>query len=137
MALGPARPGAERAGRQEAFPTALDSPLRESRARLSHAAIDLVERLLKLRPPARVDRGRQLPLELGARQPQRLERADLFGVANLAHRRLGPLPLEFFHAFLDSGVCVDQPFTCVAHSVNPLSTYGGQTGPAPHYKMAR
>ena len=58
---------------------------------------------------------RELTLELGSREPQRLERAERFGIAHVAHLRLGALALELFHAFLNSRIRVDESFASVTH----------------------
>ena len=83
---------------------------------LGHAAIELFERLLDLCAPPRVRGGRELPFELGAGKPQRLERTYLLGIADVAPLRLRAFALELLHPFLNSRVCVDQAFAGITHS---------------------
>src|SRR5689334_6288850 len=83
---------------------------------LGHAAIELFERLLDLRASSRVRGRRELPFELGAGEPQRLEGAYLLGVADVAPPCLRALAFELFHPFLNSRVRVDQAFAGITHS---------------------
>jgi hypothetical protein len=60
-------------------------------------------------------RGRELTLELGAREPQRLELPEGLRSAHVAHLRLDALALELFHPLLNSRIRVDESFAGIAH----------------------
>ncbi len=83
---------------------------------LGHPAIDFLDRLRDLRAPPLVGRRGELRLELGAREPQRLERAHLLRIAHAGLPCvLRALALELFHPFLNSCIRVDQSFASITH----------------------
>src|SRR5689334_1772123 len=99
---------------------------------LLHTAVDFFDRLHDLRAPAFVGGGGELAIELGARQPQRLQRVLFLRVANdFAAVLACPLALQLFHALLNSRFRIDKAFARITHeSPSPRRT-------ASHYKMTR
>jgi hypothetical protein len=75
--------------------------------RLRHPALELVDRLAELRPPALVRRRFELPRELGTRQAERLDLLHAFGIANDARVFLCALTLQLFHPLLNARIRVD------------------------------
>src|ERR1700736_3653839 len=90
-------------------------PALDTRAGLRHAAIDLFHRLRDLRLPPFVGGDAELALELGAREPQRLERAQQLRIANGARLLVRALALQFFHTLLNPRLSVDQSLATVSH----------------------
>src|SRR5436190_11013996 len=85
-----------------------------------NASIDFVDGLLQLRAPTIARRGLQLTLELGARQPQRLARADLLRILDgLAALRLA-LAIQLLDPFLDPRVGVNQSLSRITHGAHYL-----------------
>jgi len=58
---------------------------------------------------------RRLPLELRAREAQRLEGVHFFRIANGLRERLLPFPLQLFHALLNARISVDESLAGITH----------------------
>ena len=86
-------------------------------AGFGHAPVDFFNRLLELRAAALVGRRGELPLELGARQPQRLERVHAFRIAHRLGLPLHARPLHLFLALLNPRLSIDQSFARITHGV--------------------
>jgi hypothetical protein len=86
------------------------------RPRLGHASIDLGHGLGNLCPATVVGGCGQLSLELGTREPKRLERPDSLRVARRLRRiLLLAFSLQLLHTLLNPRICIDQSFACVSH----------------------
>ena len=77
--------------------------------------IDLVDGLRQLRAAAVMRGGRPLPLELRAREAQRLEGAPQLGIPRVVRPRLHFLAREIFHAFLNARFLIDESFAGISH----------------------
>jgi hypothetical protein len=62
-----------------------------------------------------VRRGRELPLELPACEPQRLDRVQPFRIANRLQVLLFARLLHLFLALLNPRLGVNQSFACITH----------------------
>src|SRR5262245_40112342 len=77
-------------------------------ARRRHSAIHFLDGLNNLRAPPLMSRRRQLPLELGASQPQGLERLLALRIACRLRPAVGALALHFLEAFLNARLSINQ-----------------------------
>jgi hypothetical protein len=75
-----------------------------------YLAIEIGNRRRKLSSTRRMDGGFELAGQLGARKLQGFQLARLLGIPDSGSPRLLSGSLQFFHAFLDAGVRIDQPF---------------------------
>ena len=89
---------------------------------VGRAAGDFGQSLGDLVAPAFVGGGGQLLLELGAREPQRLQGADGFWIRGAGAAFLAPLPLDLVLSLLNARFRVDQTFTGITHASRPPSS---------------
>jgi len=81
-----------------------------------HPPIQLLERLSNLHLPLFVRGHFQLTCELGPREPQRLERARFFRIANRLRVGLSTLAFELLHSFLNSCIGIDESLAGITHN---------------------
>ena len=104
--------------------------LRDRGARLRGAPIDFLDGLTNLRAALFVGRRGQLTFQLGARQPQRLERMHALRVAHSPGQPLYTRAFQFFDAFLNPRLSVDESFARITHEcLRPFPR--GSVGPQP------
>ena len=83
---------------------------------IGDAAVELADRVLQLLFARRMRRQLELTLQLGSREPERLELPEALRVA--ADGRLSCLTLfllAFFHALGEAGFRIDESFSCITH----------------------